>query len=51
MVCCVNALLQASAFPHKERSQHEKQKHCVNALLQASAFPHLRKAKKLKVLC
>ena len=36
---CVNALLQASAFPlwlGWEKGCYEK---CVNALLQASAFP------------
>ena len=35
---CVNALLQAFAFPRGEGGLYEDQM-CVNALLQAFAFP------------
>ena len=36
---CVNALLQASAFPLLSNTSQIGQSKCVNALLQASAFP------------
>ena len=36
---CVNALLQASAFPRRNAYAKNIGKICVNALLQASAFP------------
>ena len=36
---CVNALLQASAFPPKIPKGRHYNMICVNALLQASAFP------------
>ena len=37
--CCVNALLQASAFPQQDFLRINGQRCSVNALLQASAFP------------
>ena len=40
---CVNALLQASAFP-RAKEEYDKVQSCVNALLQASAFPRAKEA-------